>query len=134
MMKSDTKYAQPVDMRVNKFPEEPFEVAKIVDDHQGLHLYGSTKPDLTPTFLLSFDAVHGYRNADEADRAQYWESLGGVLKCGCYQARGSDFLDWAMRQSLDGSLPDGLAHFIVVSANDVLDVLSFEPPSFKLIS
>ena len=127
------QYKKPVRLDLRDFPAGAFEISKIVDDAEGLHVVLSTEKDLSATFEVSFDAVHAYRNADEGDRTEYWRSLGGYLETGCYTAEESDFLDWALDQNVHGALPRGLQHFIVVSANDVLDVLSFESPNGEVV-
>lgn len=129
-MKTDAKYPKPTAITFDRMFERSWEVTEIVDNRKGFHIHVSASENTKADFIIGFSAVYGYRNADEGSRSQYWKSLGGYLKSGCYEAAGSDFLDWAIYESLDKELPTGLRHFIVVTANDVIDVLSFDEPEF----
>ena len=40
-------------------------------------------------------------------------------------------MKWAAKQAIDGNLHEDIKHYLVVSVEDVLEVLSFEPPEFE---
>lgn len=109
---------------------EIFDVLRVTDDLHGVKVFVGGNVE-NREYCFHFRDVFGYRNFDESDRFEYWDSFGGVLRCGCYKAEKSEFLDWIRKQSVHGEYPDGLLHFIVVSSDDVIDIAAYDPPDFS---
>jgi hypothetical protein len=122
-------YPKPEIIEFENCPKGSWEVEALVDNRSGLCVYLSVS-DAESVFAITFSSFEAYLNADEGARDEYWRSFGGYLQSGCYHATQSGFLDWAKEERIDKELPEGLRHFIVATANDVVDVLSFDEPAF----
>jgi len=121
--------SRPVRILPETLPIGNVYVQKLLDDSTGLQVFFRHDSDLEKMWCIRFGDTYGYRSFDESDLNAFWESIGGHLVCGCYQTSNSDFLDWAKRQSVSQELPTSLSHYLFVSVNDVVDVLSFGEPT-----
>lgn len=110
----------------------PFQITSIVDDRRGLVVRLEDNVEGVRKGELSFGSHYAYRNFNEADLHSYWSSVGGVLESGLYNAADSEFLEWAARQSVYGELDASIRHYMIVSVDDVLEVLSFDQPEFAV--
>ena len=109
----------------------PFQIASIIDDKNGLTIKIEDNQKYELKGHLRFSAHHAYRNFNEADLHGYWKELGGAFTTGIYVASDSELMRWAAKQSIDRNLHRDIKHYMVVSVEDVLEVLSFEPPEFE---
>jgi hypothetical protein len=109
----------------------PFHVTSIIDDKGGLNISIKQyrKGDLSGQ--LHFGAHYAYRNFNASDLYGYWLELGQNFLTGLYVAEDSDLLRWATKQSVYDKLDDEVAHYMLVTAEDVLEVLSYEPPAYN---
>lgn len=122
-------YKRPILVDVGLPEDGVFEIQRMEDGPDGLVVYLSDKSNGTITSIVSFGTVYAYRTADEGARCKYWESLGGYLPCGVFEAEETDFSVWARSECLTGELPREIKNFILVSPNDVIDILCFDQPS-----
>ncbi len=111
----------------------PFQITSIIDDRDGLVLSIEDNRTGEQKGRFRFTAHRAYRNFNEADLHGYWLELGGVKQAGLYVAEKSDLLNWAEERCGYDKLPSEIRHYMVVSAEDVLEVLSFEPPEFDVV-
>lgn len=113
----------------------PFHILSIIDDMDGLtvSLEEYRKGTLRDRGRLRFDAHYAYRNFNESDLDAYFAGLGGYFTTGLYVAEDSEWMRWAAAQSVYQELPKGVLHYMVASVEDVLEVLSFEPPLFESV-
>lgn len=109
----------------------PFHILSIVDDRDGLTVSLEEYRRGTPKGRFRFDAHYAYRNFNESDLHGYFDGLGGHFTTGLYLAEDSEWMRWAAAQSVYQELPKGVLHYMVASVEDVLEVLSFEPPLFE---
>ena len=109
----------------------PFQIVSIIDDKNGLTILIEDNQKGTLKGRFRFGAHHAYRNFNEADLHGYWKGLGGTLTTGLYVTSDSELMKWAAKQAIDGSLHEDIKHYMVVSVEDVIEVLSFEPPAFE---
>ncbi len=109
----------------------PFQIMTITDDQNGLTLEIEDNRTGEKKGRFRFTAHHAYRNFNEADLFVYLKEIGGDFKTGLYMATSSELLKWAAKQSVHDSIHQDIKHYMVVSVEDVLEVLSFKPPEFE---
>jgi hypothetical protein len=81
-----------------------------------------------PTIL--FDAVVGFRLLDEGDLLEFWSSAGFDANGSIYVVNSGGWLD--LESSRSGFLSkerEGLVEYLITTACDCLNVLSFESPT-----
>jgi len=108
----------------------PFRVLRLVDDENGLVVLIKGTGENQQTHELLFDGPYGYRNFDEGDTHKYRERH-GISSSGCFELSSSEFLDWAAKENLHDELPEGVKHYALVSSDDVIEVLAFDPPEVR---
>ncbi|MFU2489683.1 hypothetical protein [Thauera sp. WH-1] len=83
---------------------------------------------------LQFDSYMAYRKLDEGDALLTLSAMrrtGGMSKS-FYRVDNSDFLVW-FNEERCGPTPGGpLTHYMVATANDIVDVLSLDPPTIEV--
>jgi hypothetical protein len=80
--------------------------------------------------VIKFDSHLMYRVSDESYRLKRTSELSEfsfVMK-----AEESSFIDWFHDESLNIYNKDRIYHFLILSSDDVIDVLSYEDPSITL--
>lgn len=82
---------------------------------------------------LSFDWVHSFRLTDEGDLLKMQDEQQGNMLTGIYLVENSSYLRWFNEQSADVHINEGIIHYLIITTNDVVDVLSSEKPSSSLI-
>ncbi len=75
-----------------------------------------------------FDWVHSFRVTDEGDLLKMQDELNGQMTTGVYIVGESKYLSWFNEQS--SSIHDGesINHYLIVTGDDVIDVLSSVSP------
>ena len=111
----------------------PYKIDKIIDSKVGLEIFIQGTKDNVQSGVFTFQNYYGYRNFDEGDLWKRWSEI-GVLSSGFYSAIESELIGWAEEQSVHEEIPRNIINYLFVSIDDVLDVLAFEPPIFKLLS
>ncbi len=83
---------------------------------------------------LKFDSYMAYRKVDEGDALLTLSAMrrsGGCSKC-LYRVDDSDFLAWFNAERC-GQVPgQPLVHYSIATVNDIVDVLSFDPPAIEV--
>ena len=78
-----------------------------------------------------FDWTHSFRVTDEGDLLKMLEEQNGAMTTGVYSVENSRYLEWFNEQS--GNIHDDVSHYMFVTINDVIDVLSSVEPLIKII-
>ncbi len=94
-----------------------------------------TSDDPKKKVIVHFDGyVQSYRNTDEGSLIKTWEFLNdhyGVDFYGrwpFFKVKGSEYLDWFIKQSSGIYDPEEVEHYVFKTPNDIVEVLStFEP-------
>ncbi|NMG68151.1 hypothetical protein GPA19_24790 [Azoarcus indigens] len=83
---------------------------------------------------LKFDSYMAYRKLDEGDALLTLSAMrktGGLSKC-FYRVDDSDFLIWFNAERCGPASGQPLGHYSVAAINDVVDVLSLDPPTVEM--
>ncbi|MEO1151991.1 MAG: hypothetical protein AAFW83_13530 [Pseudomonadota bacterium] len=110
----------------------PYQITSITDDQNGVSITIEDNSTGLKKGRFKFSTSYGYRNFNEADLHGYWQEIGGMKQTGVYVASSSDFLDWAEKRCGHDALPPAIKHYMIVSVEDVFEILSFEPPEFEV--
>lgn len=80
--------------------------------------------------IFLFDNHLAYRKLDEGDALVALTQLRATAQLGLllYEVRNSDFIEWFVAQGYGIRAADDLRHFSIVTLNDVIDVIAFDPP------
>ncbi len=111
-------------------PVHDFDIFKMVDDYDGLTVFIRDE-QTNDEFNLFFKDRYGYMCFDEADLHKTWLEV-GRLTCGLYEASNSELLDWVTAQNPFDELPFPAKHYLLISMNDVVSVITDEPPEVKI--
>lgn len=101
----------------------PFDLVEICDGRAGFFIVlAEARGSGEKRFRLS--NVYGYRVFDESDLLGYLPTV----PAGIYCVPESEFQEWARNATLTGQYPPTIQHFVIVSANGVLEYLGTEMP------
>ncbi|MGC6390115.1 hypothetical protein ACMV8I_21055 [Ewingella sp. S1.OA.A_B6] len=89
----------------------------------------SSHADKTNKTRVVFDWVHSFRVTDEGDLLKMQDELNGQMLKGVYTIEGSHYLTWFNQQSANIHEGDSIAHYLIVTGEDVIDVLSSVSPT-----
>ncbi|WP_085540025.1 exonuclease SbcCD subunit D C-terminal domain-containing protein [Cedecea sp. NFIX57] len=91
-------------------------------------ILASGHADETKKSCVAFDWVHSFRVTDEGDLLRMQDDLNGQMVIGIYTVEGSRYLTWFNEQSVSAHDGDNITHYLIVTDNDVIDVLSSVSP------
>ncbi|WPU24794.1 hypothetical protein RI049_08665 [Cedecea neteri] len=91
-------------------------------------ILASGHADETKKSRVAFDWVHSFRVTDEGDLLKMQDDLNGQMVIGIYTVEGSRYLTWFNEQSVNTHDGDNITHYLIVTDNDVIDVLSSVSP------
>ncbi|MGJ0190848.1 hypothetical protein ACR6A7_00700 [Pantoea sp. RRHST58] len=79
--------------------------------------------------LVTFEWIHSFRVTDEGDLLKMQDDLNGQMITGIYTVEGSHYLSWFNEQS--ANIHDGgyINHYLIVTGDDVIEVLSSVSPT-----
>jgi len=89
----------------------------------------SSHADKTNKIRVVFDWVHSFRVTDEGDLLKMQDELNGQMLKGVYTIEGSHYLTWFNEQSANIHEGGSIAHYLIVTGEDVIDVLSSVSPT-----
>ncbi|MCL2892089.1 hypothetical protein [Brenneria tiliae] len=93
---------------------------------------GSLELIFTPVegskFKVAFDWIHSFRLTDEGDLLKMQEEQNGEMLAGIYTVDESIYLKWFTEQSVGIHDGESITHYLVVTSEDVIDVLSSVSP------
>ncbi len=100
-----------------------FYLESISDSKNGLAItHLDSKNNLR--LVLNFGIVYCYRVTNESYRLKFLEETEGKLSGIVSTTSNSDFLHWFHEESKNIYINNNVIHFLVVSADDVIDILS----------
>ncbi len=105
-------------------PERLFDLGRLLDEYGRLEI-GLLREDGSKLKLL-FPTYLAYRKLDEGNALQTLSDAGSMLGRSFYRVKESDFLDWFIAQSRGIHVKDPLIHFVVMTINDIIDVICNE--------
>ncbi|MCE0829013.1 hypothetical protein LVQ78_23805 [Buttiauxella sp. A2-C2_NF] len=82
----------------------------------------------TNKFKVVFDWIHSFRLTDEGDLLKMQEEQNGEMLTGIYVVDKSTYLEWFTDQSIGIHDGESITHYLIVTSNDVIDVLSSVTP------
>ncbi|MCL9674582.1 hypothetical protein [Citrobacter sp. MNAZ 1397] len=88
----------------------------------------STQENKIDEIDIVFDWVHSFRVTDEGDLLKLQDELNGQMLTGIYLVEGSEYLIWFNNQSANIHDNDEIVHYLIVTSDDVIDVLSSVKP------
>ncbi|RTY57547.1 hypothetical protein EKL29_10800 [Pantoea sp. YU22] len=86
---------------------------------------GGVKSD----FLVTFEWIHSFRVTDEGDLLKMQDDLNGQMITGIYTVEGSHYLSWFNEQSANIHDEGSINHYLIVTGDDVIEVLSSVSPT-----
>lgn len=104
-------------------------LSEVKDNKNGL-VFLFSDPSSKFHIEVKFDSHLMYRVSDESYRLKRTSELSEFSFV--MQTEESSFIDWFHDQSLNIYLKDRIYHFLILSSDDVIDVLSYEEPSITL--
>lgn len=91
----------------------------------------SIPPGKTDTIRVVFEWVHSFRVTDEGDLLKMQGELNGLMLTGIYKVEDSRYLAWFNEQSANIHDYGSITHYLVVTGDDVIDVLSSISPTIS---
>ena len=116
------EYAKNVQLELEQLVDRAGTLALTLGDVNGRHI------------VLMFDSYMAYRKLDEGDALLTLSAMGKSGGTGKYFYRvdNSDFYAWFNAERCDTGHGQPLVHYVVAAINDIVDVLSLEPPTIKV--
>ncbi|EDT4881533.1 hypothetical protein B6B03_004688, partial [Salmonella enterica subsp. enterica serovar Berta] len=71
---------------------------------------------------------HSFRVTDEGDLLKMLGEQKGKMRVGIYKVEDSSYLEWFNDQSFNIHEKEKIIHYLIVTVNDIIDVLSSESP------
>lgn len=116
-------------------PKESFELEAINYDNKGLLI--RLESNQTVVTIHFSGVIEGFRTTDEGNR---WKTISEILSNhnkGIFAGRiifkvsESDFSKWIESESFTFIKKDDVTHYLIVTNNDLTDVLAYEDPIIK---
>jgi len=89
----------------------------------------STEENKGDEIQIVFDWIHSFRVTDEGDLLKLQDELNGKMIVGIYIVEGSEYLTWFNNQSANIHDNDEIVNYLIVTSEDVIEVLSSVSPS-----
>jgi hypothetical protein len=107
-----------------EIPKEIF-VESLTDNYSGLTITIQGENESSKLITIQFNDHYGYRNFDESERLKMFAD-NPILTSnwGLYVAEESDLISWLVKESHEVVNPQDVLHYLIVTPNDVIDVLS----------
>jgi hypothetical protein len=107
-----------------------FGIYKITDDDDGLSIFVKDHDELH--HVINFSQNVGYQNFDEFACELYNQEL-DVTGCGVYAFKNSEFVNYANKLNMVLDISEDVIHFRIISRDNFLEILSFDPPNITKI-
>jgi len=82
----------------------------------------------TDKFKVMFDWIHSFRLTDEGDLLKMQEEQNGKMLTGVYIVEKSIYLEWFTNQSAGIHDSEFITHYLIVTSDEVVEVLSSVSP------
>ncbi len=101
----------------------------LVDDYLGLAMYFTSEEG--DNIKVSFETYISYRNCDESERFLFIGENFFHNNNHFYKSETTDYIDWIIKESQDIRKDDKIVHYIFITPNDIVEVLSLEEPKIE---
>lgn len=89
----------------------------------------SSDENINSKIKIVFDWIYSFRATDEGDLLKMQDELKGQMVTGIYTVERSNYLSWFNEQSYNIHDGDLISHYLIVTGDDVIDVLSSVCPT-----
>lgn len=108
-----------------------FNIEGLHNDYEGFRIIMRTRKPIDRVLKLSFDAPLLFRSIDEGDRLKLWSNETLITKYTFFRVKNSSLIEWLTDESLEVRKTDNLAHYLIASSNDIIDVICHDEPTAK---
>ncbi len=91
-------------------------------------IFSSTNSNESKKIKIVFDWMHSFRVTDEGDLLKMQDDLKGEMTTGIYTIENSHYLAWFNEQSDNIHDENVITHYLIVTGDDIIDVLSSVSP------
>ncbi|MBB4823292.1 hypothetical protein HNO89_000512 [Sporosarcina luteola] len=118
---------------INGMPSKLYNDA-LIDNKEGITLEFSDEDHKKKIFVTFEHGVLSYRNTDEGSllkRLDYLDQQYGTnfySECTLFKVEDSDYMDWFLDESLGIYERSQLEHYVFLTLNDVIEILTTYPP------
>ncbi|MEX9216868.1 hypothetical protein AB7Z50_21590 [Providencia rettgeri] len=82
---------------------------------------------------LAFEWIYSFRVTDEGDLLKMLEHFDGQMTTGIYKVENSSYLEWFHDQS-ENIHDEVIEHYLIVTIDEVIEVLASVEPSIEIIA
>ena len=105
-------------------------VESVKDDYDGFRILLREDGGSERTIKITFEMPIVYRKVDEGDRLKTSSDFHFVEDWSFFIVKNSDLITWVVEEAFETQKKKMLTHFLIAAANDFIDVVSSDPPSF----
>ncbi|APC10550.1 MULTISPECIES: hypothetical protein [Providencia] len=87
----------------------------------------------TEKITLSFEWIYSLRVTDEGDLLKMLDYFNGKMTTGVYKVENSSYLEWFHEQS-ENIHDEVIEHYLIVTIDEVIEVLASVEPSIEIIN
>lgn len=110
-----------------------FYLEGLYDDYKGFRLILKGERESDEIVELLFENNLAYRNLDESQRLKTLnENSILTKKWSFFKTKDSSFLDWFNNESYNIYKTEKLTHYIIVTPNDIVDIITDEEPKINV--
>lgn len=104
-------------------------IESLIDDYNGLKVSMADESNEKITIELLFQNFYGYRNFNESERIKTLNEFPEIaVKWSFFIAIDSKFINWLINESERIVEKEKVVHYIITTADDIVEVLASEPP------
>lgn len=118
------------EIHLNYIGSSKLTLKKIIDDENGLSIITETANNQEA--IINFDFFYSYRNTDESYRLKTINELRCMSESSIFISTNSDYLDWFNYESLGIYSNEKQKHYVILTSENVIDVLSLDEPSITI--
>lgn len=115
--------------RITDFPNT-IHILGVYDDFEGFRIV--VRGDNNSLYKFKFENYLAYRNADEGARLKSLQLFPTNSREWClFKSYQSDFIEWIVTESNGIYTIDQITHYIFMTPNDVIEILSLDEPEIE---
>ncbi|RJP74811.1 MAG: hypothetical protein C4522_22120 [Desulfobacteraceae bacterium] len=118
---------------VDSIPKRMFCEA-IHDDYEGFRILLKGEDPTSPMLRLKFDSVLLYRNIDEGAMLKTLDSIKDREIFPLYIVHNSKWIEWFHEESHNMFIGNEIVHYSIMTPDDVIDILSENPPNVEWLN
>lgn len=108
-----------------------FYCESLKDDYEGFRFILKNDSD-SLVLKVEFESHLAYRNSDEGDRLRFFSKIKADGKQHTiYSVLNSEWVDWLVKEAMGKYTLEEVSHYLVLTPNDVIEVLSLGPPTIS---